>query len=498
MASAVRVAAVDLGATSGRVIVGQVGRGRLDLSEVHRFPNRPVTAPDGTLRWDFALLLDEVSTGLSAAGPVDAIGIDTWAVDYGLLDTSGRLLDPPFSYRDPRGERGVERVRDAVSPRAHYAVTGIQHLPFNTVFQLAADERLDEAALMLLLPDLIAFLLTGEVGAEATNASTTALFDARRREWDLDLAARAGISASLLPAVREPGSIIGTLTRQVAESTGLRPDTPVIAVGSHDTASAVVAVPFDPGVAGAYVSSGTWSLVGLELPAPVLSEPARAANFTNEGGVDGTTRFLRNVMGLWVLTQAMEGWGENDIEGVLRGAAMEPRGGPVVDVDDPDFLAPGDMEARVKSACQRTGQEPPASRAAVARCILDSLALAHRRAIREAVSLTGQEVEVVHLVGGGARNELLCRLTADACGLPVLAGPVEATALGNVLVQARALGVDLPDLAAMRELVRATHPSVRYEPSGDLAAWDAAELRLTPGVDAGYGAVSGSGRPRGV
>ena len=486
MAPAVRVAAVDLGATSGRVIVGQVGRGRLDLSEVHRFPNRPVTAPDGTLRWDFVLLLDEVFTGLSAAGPVDAIGVDTWAVDYGLLDTSGRLLDAPFSYRDPRGERGVERVRRTVSPGEHYAVTGIQHLPFNTVFQLAADERLDEAAMMLLLPDLIAFILTGQVGAEATNASTTALYDARRRGWNLKLAARAGISGSILPALREPGSIIGTLTREVAERTGLRPDTPVIAVGSHDTASAVVAVPFDLGVAGAYVSSGTWSLVGLELAAPVLSESARAANFTNEGGVDGTTRFLRNVMGLWVLTQAMQTWGATDLTALLAEAASMPADGPIVDVDAPEFLPPGDMEARVRAACERSGQEAPVGRAAVVRCVLDSLALAHRRAIRDAMALTGRDVEVVHLVGGGARNELLCRLTADACGLPVLAGPVEATALGNVLVQARALGIDLPDLAAMRALVRATDPPVRYEPTGDLSHWDAAELRLRSSAGAGY------------
>ena len=497
MPASVRVAAVDLGATSGRVMVAEVGPGRLAVSEVHRFPNRPVTAADGTLRWDFAHLLDEVVAGLRAAGAVDAIGVDTWAVDYGLIDGSGRLLGAPFSYRDPRGERGVERVRGVVSARVHYAVTGIQHLPFNTVFQLAAEQRPDDAATMLLLPDLIAFLLTGNVGAEATNASTTALLDARTRDWDAGLATAAGIPPSLLPPVREPGELIGTLTPEACERTGLRPGTPVVAVGSHDTASAVVAVPFEAGVAGAYVSSGTWSLVGLELDQPVLTEAARVANFTNEVGVDGSTRFLRNVMGLWVLTQAMESWGEPDIEVVLHWAAREPAGGPVVDVDGAEFLPPGDMESRVRSACRRTGQDEPASRAAVARCILDSLALAHRRALREAVALTGQDVDVIHLVGGGARNELLCRLTADACGVPVLAGPVEATALGNVLVQARALGVDLPDLAAMRRLVRDTHSLVRYDPSGDRDAWDSAELRLTPTPVAGYGAVTGDDRPSG-
>ena len=498
MPATVRVAAVDLGATSGRVIVGDVGPGRLELTEVHRFPNRPVAARDGTLRWDLERLHEEVLTGLAAAGQVDAVGVDSWAVDYGLLDASGRLLDAPFSYRDARGERGVQRVRSELGAAEHYAVTGIQHLPFNTVFQLAADERLDEAATMLLLPDLIGYLLTGAVGAETTNASTTALYDVTERSWARGLAETVGLPARLLPALREPGSVVGVLLPEVCERTGQRAGTPVVAVGSHDTASAVVAVPFSPGVPGAYVSSGTWSLVGLELAAPVLTEAARTANFTNEGGVDGTTRFLRNVMGLWVLTQAMETWAETDLAGVLAAATSSPAGGPVVDVDATEFLAPGDMEARVLAACATTGQVPPVGRAAMVRCVLDSLALAHRRALREAVALTGHDVEVVHLVGGGARNELLCRLTADACGLPVLAGPVEATALGNVLVQARALGVDLPDLAAMRSLVRATHPSVRYEPAGDPTGWDAAELLLTSGAESGYGAVTGSDRPRGV
>jgi rhamnulokinase len=484
MPAYVRVAAVDLGATSGRVMVGDVRPGRLGLREVHRFPNRPVAAPDGTLRWDFSRLLDEVFVGLRATGAVDAIGVDTWAVDYGLIDGSGRLLGAPFSYRDPRGERGVERVRGVITAREHYSVTGIQHLPFNTVFQLATEQLQHDAATLLLLPDLISFILTGSVGAEATNASTTALLDARTRQWDAGLTTAVAIPASLLPPVREPGEIIGSLTPAAADRAGLPPGTPVVAVGSHDTASAVVAVPFEPGVAAAYVSSGTWSLVGLELAEPVLTEAARVANFTNEAGVDGTTRFLRNVMGLWVLTQAMEAWGERDIDVVLRAAATEPAGGPVVDVDLPEFLAPGDMEARVRSACERTGQQPPTSRAAVARCILDSLALAHRRALRAAVSLTGRDVDVVHLVGGGARNELLCRLTADACGVPVLAGPVEATALGNVLVQARALGADLPDLAAMRRLVRDTHTLVRYEPSGDRRTWDLAELRVASNLTA--------------
>ncbi|MGL5929745.1 MAG: rhamnulokinase, partial [Dermatophilaceae bacterium] len=286
MSTTVRVAAVDLGASSGRVMVGVVGPGRLELHEVHRFPNGPVTAPDGTLRWPLRRLLDEVLTGLSAAGPVDSVGVDTWAVDYGLLDASGRLLEDPFSYRDPRGERGVVLVDAVVDPAARYALTGTQHLPFNTLFQLAAEPRLRDAAALLLIPDLIAWRLTGAIGAETTNASTTALYDPVRRSWATDLAREVGIPPGILPPLREPGEVLGRLLPEVCDRTGLRPVTPLVAVGSHDTASAVAATPMASD-RSAYVSAGTWSLVGLELGAPVLTEAARAANFTNELGVDG-------------------------------------------------------------------------------------------------------------------------------------------------------------------------------------------------------------------
>ncbi|MGL5912506.1 MAG: rhamnulokinase, partial [Phycicoccus sp.] len=308
MPATVRVAAVDLGASSGRVMVGVVGPGRLELHEVHRFPNGPVTASDGTLRWPLGRLLDEVLAGLSAAGPVDSVGVDTWAVDYGLLDASGRLLDDPFCYRDPRGERGVERVDAVIDRVARYTLTGTQHLPFNTLFQLAADTRLDDAATLLLIPDLIAWRLSGAVGAEVTNASTTALYDPVRRTWATGLAQDVGIPADILPPVRQPGESVGSLLPEVCERSGSRPGTPVLLVGSHDTASAVVAAPM-ASECSAYVSAGTWSLVGLELDTPVLTEAARAANFTNELGVDSTVRFLRNVAGLWVLSQAMQVWG---------------------------------------------------------------------------------------------------------------------------------------------------------------------------------------------
>jgi rhamnulokinase len=476
----VRVAAVDLGASSGRVMRGTVGPERLELEEVHRFGNGAVTAPDGSLHWDAARLRREVLAGLRACGPVDAIGVDSWAVDYGLLDASGRLLGDPFSHRDSRTDGAQEAVLARVDERELYAVTGLQQLPFNTIYQLAVDTALPAASTLLLMPDLVGFWLTGQVGAEATNASTTQLYDVRTRTWAAGLAERVDVPTSLLPPLREPGDVVGTLRPDVAASTGLSPTTPVVAVGSHDTASAVVGVPFEDPRRAAYVSSGTWSLVGVELDEPMLTEDARLADFTNEGGVDATIRFLRNVSGLWVLSESLRSWGLDaaGLPDLLAGAEAVDAFGPVVDLDAPEFLPPGDMPARVEAACRATGQRPPDSREALVRCVLESLALAYRRNVRRAASLSGQAVDVVHVVGGGSRNELLCRLTADACGVPVLAGPVEAAALGNVLVQARALGADLPDLAAMRSLVRRTQQVVRFEPGSDTGGWPAAEERL--------------------
>ena len=475
-----RVAAVDLGATSGRVMVGTVGPATLELEEVHRFPNGPVTAPDGSLHWDVRRLYDEVLAGLRAAGPVDSIGIDSWAVDYGLLDARGQLLGDPFCYRDSRTDGAADTVRGLVGDEELYSVTGLQHLPFNTVYQLVVDTALPAAETMLLIPDLLGFWLTGQVGAEATNASTTQLYDVRSRTWAHELAERLDVPARLLAPLREPGDVVGTLLPEVAEATAQVASTPVVAVGSHDTASAVVAVPAAPGVPFAYISSGTWSLVGTETAAPVLTEQARAANFTNEGGVDRTTRLLRNVMGLWVLSETLRTWGlaTGDLPALLAEAAAAPAFGAVVDVDAPAFLPPGDMPARVVAACQDTGQPPPATRGQMARCVLESLALAYRRQVRAAGLLSGRPAEVVHVVGGGVRNDLLCQLTADACGVPVQAGPVEAAALGNALVQARTLGADLPDLAAMRALVAATSDVARYEPSGNEQDWLLAERRL--------------------
>ncbi len=444
-----RVAAADLGAASGRVIVGEVGAGTLELRECHRFPNRPVRTA-GTLHWDILALYQGVLDGLRAAGPVDGIGIDSWAVDYGLLDADGALLGNPVHYRDER-TAGAKDNLERLGARELYATTGLQFLPFNTIHQLAAEPRLALAHRLLLIPDLLAYWLTGEQGAEVTNASTTQLLDVRTRTWATGLMSKIGAAPALFPALREPGEVIG--------STG--DGTPVIAVGSHDTASAVVGVPADHD-RFAYISCGTWSLVGVELEQPVLTEASRKANFTNELGVDGTVRYLRNVMGLWLLQECVREWGA-DTASLLAEAATLPRGA-VIDPDDPVFLPPGDMPARIVAVCERTGQPVPRDPAAIVRCIVDSLADAHRRAVEDAQTLSGKAVDVVHVVGGGARNALLCQLTADACGLPVVAGPVEATAIGNVLVQARALGALNGDLNRLRALIRATQPVTRYQP----------------------------------
>ncbi|MDQ7804555.1 rhamnulokinase family protein [Amycolatopsis sp. A133] len=450
-------------------MAGTAGPSTLTVEEVRRFPNGGVRAGPA-LYWDILGLYRETLAGIREAGRLDGVGIDSWAVDYGLLDDRGALLGNPVCYRDPRTDGVPASVSALVPDRELYDVTGLQQLPFNTLYQLVSEAgRLDAASTMLLIPDLLNYWLTGSIGAERTNASTTQLYDVRARTWADSLASRVGIPPRLLPPLRDPGTVVGPAD----ELSGI----PVVAVGSHDTASAVVAVPASPTANFAYISAGTWSLAGLELPAPELSDEALAANFTNEGGVDGTIRFLRNVMGLWVLSETLRTWSTPDLPALLRAAAASPALAAVVDIDAPAFLPPGDMPSRLSAACVATGQRPPSGRAAVVRCIVDSLALAHRRAIHAAARISGRSVDVIHLVGGGARNELLCQSTADACGVPVLAGPVEAAALGNVLVQARALGEDLPDLAAMRALVRETQEIRRYEPSGT-ADWAAAEARL--------------------
>jgi rhamnulokinase len=467
-------------------MVGRVGPDSLELTEAHRFPNRPVRVPEG-LRWDILGLYRGVLDGLRAAGAhcggrLGSVGIDSWAVDHGLLDADGALLGNPVHYRDARTEGLAEKVWATVPAPELYAATGLQYAPFNTLYQLVAardSEQLTYARRLLLVPDLLSYWLTGEQGTELTNASTTQLIDPRTREWSHGIASRLGIDLDLFAPLRQPGDPAGLLRPEVLEETGLTGPVPVTAVGSHDTASAVAAVPAG-GERFAYICTGTWSLAGLELDAPVLTEESRLANFTNELGLDGTVRYLRNIMGLWLLQECVRAWGDPDLGALLLDAAKVPALRSVVDAGDAAFLAPGRMPERIAEACRASGQPVPESPAELTRCILDSLALAHRRAVADAQRLADHPVDVVHVVGGGTRNALLCQLTADACGLPVVAGPTEAAALGNVLVQARAHGL-VGDLAGMRALLTRTQPLTRYEPQGDPDRWREAQSRLTVG-----------------
>ncbi len=464
------LAAVDLGASSGRVVVGRVGPERLEMREVHRFRNGAVRLPDG-LYWDVLGLYTDILTGLRIAardaGPVAGLAIDSWAVDYGLLDGRGVLQGNPRHYRDPRTEAVIEDVHGKLAPERLYAVAGLQFLPFNTLYQLAAEaELLGRRA--LLIPDLLGYWLTGRQVAEETNASTTGLLDARTGDWSRPLIEALGLPAGLLPDVIRAGEVLAPLTPEVRAEIGIEHELMVTTVGSHDTASAVVGVPAETPRFG-YISCGTWGLVGVELSTPVLTEESRRANFTNERGVDGTIRYLRNVMGLWLLSESMRTWSlrglDVDLGEVLDAAAALPAGGPRIDPDNPVFLPPGDMPERIVAACREAGTPlTDPGPGVVVRCILDSLATAFAKAVAQAERLSGQPVEVVHIVGGGSQNALLCQLTADAVGRPLIAGPVEATALGNLLVQARTHGVLAGDLAALRKRVRAASRLQRYEP----------------------------------
>lgn len=465
------VAAVDLGATSGRVILGHVGGGELRLTDVARFANQPVRTLDG-LHWSVLELYRHVVEGLAAAvrqePQVASIGIDSWAVDYGLL-RHGRLLGTPYAYRDERTTAAVDVVHGIVGAEELYRLNGLQHLPFNTLFQLTADRiagMLDLADSFLLLPDLLGYWLTGHAVAERTNASTTGLVGVGDGAWDTALIERLGLPQPVFRPLVDAGTELGGLAPSAVRGVGATRAT-VTAVGSHDTASAVVAIPATRSDV-AYISSGTWSLVGVELEHPVLTDASRRAGFTNEGGVDGRVRYLHNVMGLWLLTECVRDWekaGEMvSLATLLEQAEAVTADVPVFDADDEAFLPPGDMPNRIAAWLTAHDRPVPASRPELVRSILQSLANAYAAAVRSAAELSGIDVGVVHIVGGGSQNALLCRLTADATGLPVLAGPVEATAIGNVLVQARALGYVSGDLEALRALVVQAFPVVTYPP----------------------------------
>ena len=466
-------AAVDLGASSGRVILGKISNEKIEYEEVHRFGNGPFERGDG-LYWDIDSLKANVLEGLAklADAGVVSIGVDSWAVDYGLIDQEGALLRTPHHYRDERNLRGVKSVERTISQENLYSQAGLQFLPFNTIYQLAVDHDeqgalIDQSDKALLIPDLFNFWLCGSRRTERTNASTTGLLDPVSKTWQSGLIDRLGLQQRLLADVVDEGTYLGTITNEIKQVTGLDASTQVVTVGSHDTASAFVAVPSTK-PNSLFVSSGTWSLLGVELDEPVLTEQARKANFTNEGGVDGRIRFLKNVTGLWLLQECVREWRNNgqvhQIESLIEAARLLPKQA-VIDVNDPSFVAPGDMSPRVREACKQTGQKVPETEAEVVRVIIDSLVEKYISVIAELEELTNIKLERIHVVGGGSQNELLNELLATGTGLEVLAGPVEATAIGNLLVQARAAGVIHGTLEDMRSLVAKNFPIKTFAPA---------------------------------
>ncbi len=459
-------AAIDIGASSGRVIAGQIAEGKLSLREVHRFSNAPVESSEG-LVWNFDELFAQVRLGIRELGAyaerlgqnVESLGIDTWAVDYGLV-AGGELITRPNCYREPLNSVGVSRVHERVQFDELYSITGLQFLPFNSLYQIARQQQrqrhlLSKADQLLLLPDLIGFLLTGVAKTERTNASSTGLLDAKTRNWSESLLSRLEIQPDLLAELADAGSTLGPLRG----SFGPRLDgTQVVLVGSHDTASAVVGTPAEaPNFA--FLSSGTWSLLGAEIAEPILTPESRAANFTNELGVDGRVRYLKNLSGLWLLSESMRYWSEQnkpqDLRLLLAEAAQTKPSG-TIDVADERYLAPGPMPEVIAKQLLESGQAVPTTPAEFTATILHSLAQSYAANLAKLSALTEIHFEKLHIIGGGVQNELLCQLTADYCAIPVEAGPVEATAIGNILIQARAAGLVGPTLEDARALLRAS------------------------------------------
>lgn len=468
-----RLLAVDLGAESGRTVLGTFDGERLIVEEVRRFANRPVEVV-GTLHWDVLRLYADVLDGIRAAGPIDSIGVDTWGVDFGLLDRTGRLVGNPVHYRDRRTDGMREEAFRRVPRDEIYARTGIQFIAINTLYQLmslvvAKDPQLEAADRLLTMPALIAYWLTGAKADEFTDATTTQCFDPLAGAWASEMLERLGIPSRIFGEVVQPGTDLGAARPELELK-----DSRVIAPGTHDTASAVAAVPFEDSRQAAYISSGTWSLVGIEAREPVISPEAMEANLTNEGGVAKTFRLLKNVMGLWLLQECRRVWelrgGHMSYEDLLRLAADAPPFAAVIDPDDERLLRPGDMPARIIQLAAESGQPLNSEPGAIARCIFESLALKYRRTIDQLERVGGAAIRTIHVVGGGSNNRLLCQMTADACGRLVIAGPVEATALGNLLVQAIALGL-VSSLDQARELVKRSVTLEIYEPKAT-PQWD--------------------------
>jgi len=476
-----KMLAYDFGASSGRAVLGHYDGSRLETEVLWRFSNDPVQVGD-TLHWDTLRLLHETKQGLYAAqraghADLSGIGIDTWGVDFGLLDKRGALLGNPVHYRDMRTLGKMAKASALLTMEKIYAQTGIQFMEINTLYHLMAlaesqPELLEQAETLLFTPDLMGYFLTGEKVCERTIASTSQMLNPVTGEWASEMLTALGIPVHMLLPVTDPLCRNGVLTRQNQSELGLGP-IPVLSVGGHDTASAVVAVPAD-GKDFAYLSSGTWSLMGVELPAPILTEAAFRMNVTNEGGVNRTTRLLKNIMGLWILQECKRDWDRKgevvSFDELAAAAEKEAAFRCLIDPDAPEFGKPGHMTDKIRDFCLRTGQPAPESKGAIVRCILESLAMKYRKTFGELESLTGKRIPVLHVVGGGSRDTLLNRFTADALNRPVLAGPSEATALGNLAGQLVALG-ELSGLAEARALVKRSVETVAVEPQNP-SAWD--------------------------
>lgn len=466
----------DLGAESGRAVLGIVDGGKISLHEVHRFPNEPQRILD-RFHWDTVRLFAEIKRGLAKCvtdhpGDISGIGVDTWGVDFVLLDQRDDLLGLPYHYRDARTDGMMEEVFRIVPREDVYRTTGIQFMQLNTLYQLMAlrvggSRILEMARSFLMTPDLLNFWLTGVKANEFTNATTTQCFDPNAGRWATEMLWKLGIATEFLGSVVQPGTVLGPLHRTTQEETGAGP-VQVIAPATHDTGSAVAAVPAEGEGAWAYISCGTWSLVGVESPHPVINDRTLTCNLTNEGGVCGTYRLLRNVMGLWLLQQCRQSWARTDrtyaYNELARMAADAPAFATLIDPDDPSFLKPRDMPEAIAQYCARTGQAVPSSVASYVRAIIEGLALKYRWVVERLEEVTGKTIATVHIIGGGSQNALLCQATADACGKRVLAGPVEATALGNIAVQAMAAGV-VPDLPSARAMIGRSFPLIEYMPA---------------------------------
>ena len=472
--------AVDLGAESGRVMLGRIAGGKLSLEQVHRFANGPVEE-QGSLRWDFDRLMAEIKVGIGmaakkAGGQVRGIGVDTWGVDFGLLGADGRLLEKPYHYRDSRTNGMMDKTFEKMPKRRVYENTGIQFMQLNSLYQLLAmrlanSPTLAKADRLLFMADLFSYFLCGKAFGEYTLASTSQMMDMKTGAWSGPIFEKLSLPMKIMPPITMPGTIVGELTPDVAKEIGCA-RIPLIAVGSHDTASAVFGVP-GSGDRWAYLSSGTWSLMGVELPKAIVNDKTFAYEFTNEGGVENTIRLLKNIMGLWLVQECKRQWqreGQDLAYGEL--AQMAAKAKPFfgyVNCDNSDFLAPGDMPARINKCLSDTGQKPTQDKGQMVRLVLESLALKYRTVLNAIEDVTGKTIETLHLVGGGIQNELLCQFTADATGRKVVTGPIEATASGNILMQARATG-QLKSIDEARQVVRNSFEMKEYQPQ-DTTRW---------------------------